>query len=194
MTLLARLQNISLRTYVLIGGALVLLQGIVLLAMGQPVICECGYVELWHGVIDSGNSQHLTDWYTLSHVIHGFLFYGAIWLVARGRWSLGLALVLAIVVEAGWEILENTPWIIDRYRTATISLEYHGDSIINSVFDTLAMIVGFVLASRWSVWIIVILAVAMELYTGYMIRDNLTLNIVMLLYPSESVLNWQSGG
>jgi len=144
-------------------------------------------------VASAGKSQHLSDWYTPSHIIHGFIFYGVLWLLAR-HWSMGTRLAVATLVESAWEIFENTPFIINRYREATISLDYYGDSVLNSVSDIAMMVLGFWIASRLPVWATVAIAVALELYVGWMIRDNLALNIIMLIWPLEAIRQWQMGG
>jgi Protein of unknown function (DUF2585) len=173
--------------------AAVVATGLVLYAFGREPICKCGYVKFWHGVVmSSENSQHISDWYTFSHIIHGFIFFGILWLVGR-NWPLGLRLLLAVLVEGAWEIFENSDFIINRYREATIALDYYGDSVINSVSDVLAMVLGFFIASRLPWKATLALAVAMELTVGYLIRDNLTLNVIMLLHPVEGIKAWQAG-
>ena len=162
------------------------------LAMGRNPICTCGYVELWHPRLDSGNSQHIADWYTLSHIIHGFLFYLLGWIVIRTR-PPGERLILAVTIEAAWEILENSPIIIDRYRETTIALGYAGDSVINSVADVAWMAIGFAFARRAPVWATVAAALAFELIALWAIRDNLTLNALMLRWPFEPINAWQGG-
>lgn len=164
-----------------------------LLVMGRHPICDCGYVKLWEGDPNSsGNSQHISDWYTLSHVIHGFLFYSAAHLIAP-RARFGWRLLGATMVEAAWEITENTDWIINRYRAATISLDYFGDSVLNSTMDILAMMLGFWLAARLPVWVTVAFAIGFEALTTWLIRDGLALNVLMLVWPLDAVRAWQGG-
>jgi hypothetical protein len=178
----------------LVAAAIVISTAAILLAMGRVPYCKCGYVKLWHGVVmSSENSQHLTDWYTPSHVIHGIGFYAVLWLVAR-RLPVGTRFLIALAFEASWEVIENTPMVINRYREATIALDYYGDSVINSLADIGAMVVGFWLASATPVVFSIGFVAAAEIFAAYMIRDNLTLNIIMLLYPLDAIKRWQGGG
>lgn len=185
----------TVRPFILIIVFALLVQATVLFAVGQPPICACGSVRLWVGaVLSPENSQQLTDWYTPSHVIHGMLFYAFGRLLFRGRWSPVLALALALGIEVAWELLENSPPVIARYREQSLAQGYSGDSILNSLCDTLAMLAGFGLAARIPVRISIALALAAELFTGLMIRDNLTLNVVQLLVPNKAISAWQAEG
>lgn len=174
----------------ILAGLIVVLTSVILFLMQRPPICACGTVELWHGALDSGNSQHIADWYSLSHIIHGFLFYGGTWMVLRRR-PIGIRLAVAVAIESAWEILENSPIIIDRYRNATIALGYSGDSILNSVSDIGMMALGFLFASRAPIWLTVVVGIGFELLALAVIRDNLTLNILMLTWPIDAVRDWQ---
>jgi len=185
------LADIGRRDWAIVA-AIVVAMAAILLAMGRTPICTCGHVDLWHPALDDGNSQHIADWYTPSHIIHGFLFYLAGWTLLRGR-PPGERLILAVAIEAAWELLENSPIIINRYREATIALGYTGDSVINSIADVGWMALGFAFARRAPWWATMALAVMFELLTLAVIRDNLTLNILMLVWPVEAIRVWQGG-
>lgn len=164
---------------------------LVLLSFGRPAICTCGTIILW-GHVGPEQSQMLADWYTPSHIVHGFLFYGLLHLAAP-RWPVERRFAVALIVEAVWEVFENTPLIIDRYREATIALGYSGDSILNSASDIVVMALGFWAARRFPLWVSVAVVVLLELIPLIAIRDNLTLNILMLVAPSDVVRTWQAG-
>jgi hypothetical protein len=190
-----RIPRLSFPAGLLIGLAIILLAAAVLYAMDRIPMCKCGYIKLWHGGRgDSEMSQHLTDWYTYSHVLHGIIFYWLLTVIARGRLSVAARLVIAVGIEAAWEVFENTPFIINRYRAQTISRDYYGDSIVNSVGDMLAMLVGFLLAARLPAWVTVMLLIATEVILLFLIRDNLLLNIIMLVHPVEWIKQWQLAG
>ncbi len=182
---------------VLVCALLIAGTAAMLLAMGRLPMCACGTIKLWHGAAnDAETSQHVFDWYTPSHVIHGFIFFGLFALARRASGlalPLGLGLMLAVAVEGAWEVAENSPAVIDRYRTTTIALGYTGDSVVNSMADMASMIAGFFLAWRLPVTVSVALVVAAELFVGWLIRDNLTLNVIMLLWPMDWIRAWQSG-
>ena len=165
----------------------------ILLAMGRNPICTCGTVDLWVGTRDSPKtSQMLADWYSLSHIVHGLLFCAALWLVAR-RLDVGSRFLIALFIEASWEVIENTPMVIDRYRATTAALGYTGDSVINSLSDILMMALGFLLARKLPLWTAIALLIALEVVPLFVIRDNLTLNIIALIAPNPAIQAWQAG-
>lgn len=166
----------------------------ILLAMGRNPICTCGTVELWVGARDSAKtSQMLADWYSLSHIVHGLIFYAVLWLVAR-RWAVEWRFLVALLVEAAWEVTENTPLVIDRYRATTAALGYSGDSVINSLSDILMMTFGFLIARKLPLWASIVVLVALEVIPLFAIRDNLTLNVWALIAPNHALQAWQAGG
>lgn len=163
----------------------------ILWLMGRPPLYKGGLIELW-GPVGPKQSQMLFDWYSASHLVHGFLFYAVLHVAAK-RWKLENRLLAATMVEAAWEIVENSPVIIDRYREATIALGYTGDSILNSVSDIVLMVIGFLVARRVPVWASVMIVLVLELVPLAIIRDNLTLNVWMLLAPNDALRAWQAG-
>ncbi len=182
------------KRHIAIIAAMIVATAGLLLAMGRTPWCECGYIKLWHGeIFSSENSQHLTDWYSPSHLVHGILSYALLHLV-MGKVALGWRAITGLAIELAWELGENTDAMINRYRETTISLGYYGDSVINSLGDIGFMLAGFFLASRLPVWASAALALGIELVAAIAIRDNLTLNAIMLIYPSEAIKQWQLGG
>jgi hypothetical protein len=178
----------------LVALAIPLAAAATLLAMGRNPICTCGAVDLWVGERDSARtSQMLADWYSLSHVVHGLLFYAALWLIAR-RSPVQWRFVGALLIEAAWEVIENTPLVIDRYRATTAALGYSGDSVVNSLSDILMMAIGFAAARKLPVRASILLLIALEVTPLLAIRDNLTLNVWQLIDPSPAVQAWQAGG
>jgi hypothetical protein len=164
------------------------------LAMGRNPICTCGTVELWVSARDSAKtSQMLADWYSLSHVVHGLLFYAGLWLIAR-RWPVEWRFLTAMLLEAAWEVTENTPLVIDRYRSTTAAIGYTGDSILNSMSDIIMMAFGFLIARKLPIWATLLLLIALEVVPLVAIRDDLTLNILNLIVPIRAVQQWQAGG
>lgn len=163
----------------------------ILLAMGRPPICTCGKIALW-GPAGPWQSQMIADWYSASHVVHGLLFYAALWLVLR-RWTVERRFAVALLVEAAWEIAENTPTVIGRYREATAALGYRGDSILNSLSDVAMMAIGFALARRLPAWASLVVVALLEIIPLLAVRDNLTLNVWMLIAPADWLRQWQSG-
>ena len=193
-------KKISVNHYTLIFVAIILIQIFTLYFMGRELICQCGVIKFWEGdVMSSSNSQQIADWYTFSHIIHGFVFYGLLTWISKkffkrsGGLPLGLIFIGAVLLETGWEIIENSTWIIDYYRNNTVSLVYIGDSILNSVFDVIWMAIGFVMARKFPIWLTVALIIIFEVMTGYFVRDGLLLNILMFIYPAEFIKTWQMG-
>jgi hypothetical protein len=170
----------------------------ILFAMGRTPICECGVVRLWTGAVNSPeNSQQLSDWYTFSHIIHGMIFYAFGYLLWKkwrlfGGKAMPWAFAIAVALEAGWELLENSPLIIERYRSVTANFGYSGDSVINSAADIVWMSLGFWIAARLPWKATLALAIGFELLVLAVIRDNLTLNVLMLVWPIEAIREWQA--
>jgi hypothetical protein len=174
------------------AAAIIVAAAAILFLMERPPICTCGRIALW-GAVGPDQSQMLADWYSFSHVIHGVLFF-ALLRLAVPRWPVGRRFVIALLIETAWEVVENTPMVINRYREATMALGYSGDSILNSLSDIGMMAIGFLIARKLPPWITVALVIAFELIPLFAIRDNLTLNVWMLLFPDPAIAAWQAGG
>jgi hypothetical protein len=180
------------------AAALVGIQIAVLHAFGQPFFAANGHLRFWaNDPFGSDMSQQLADWYSFSHLIHGFIFFGLLQLLAP-RLPLGTRFLIAMSIEVGWELAENSPAVIRHYREQALAAGYVGDSILNSLSDTLMMSVGYYFASRVRARYVVLLALAFEIFTASMIRDNLTLNVINLIAPAQwapirAIHDWQAG-
>ncbi len=193
-------QKTSTKVFIIILIGIITAQILSLYAMGRLPICACGFVKFWEGdVMSSSNSQQIADWYTFSHIIHGFIFYAMMYFINRkffikkGGLPIAWWLIVAVLLEVGWEIIENSTWIIEYYRANTVSIGYIGDSILNSVFDVIWMALGFFIARKLPVYMTITLIIVFELMTGYFVRDGLILNILMFIYPAEAIKVWQTG-
>jgi len=172
--------------------AILAFTALVELRMGRPPFCKCGMIRPWSGEIWSNqNSQQFTDPYTFTHILHGVLIYALLWLIGRKRLPVGARFVAAVVLECGWELFENTDFIIRRYRDVSISLDYFGDSVFNSIGDICAMMIGYFAASRLPVRITIAGGLLLDLFLLFWFRDSLAVNILMLIYPIEGIRNWQ---
>ena len=180
--------------YLTLGLTILALTAVVLLSVGRTPWYKYGAIRVWSGNISSSeNSQQIADPYSFTHITHGVAFYAVLRLVAP-QLSLGLRALAALSVESIWEVFENTDMVIQRYRTATLSLDYYGDSVVNSIFDILFCLFGFFMASRLPSRLTLVLLFAIEIILAALIRDNLFLNILLLIYPVPVIKNWQLGG
>lgn len=193
-----RLSQLPVWVYAVGGGLLVLLQIAVLHHVGQPLIAASGHILLWVGdPLSPDTSQQLSDWYSFSHFIHGFIFFGLLNWLAPGL-PLGARLLLAMGTEIAWEFVENSPAVIQHYRKQALAAGYAGDSVLNSVCDTFTMSAGFFFASMVRARYVIALALGLEIFTAYAIRDNLTLNVFNLTAPPNwapvrAIHDWQAG-
>jgi hypothetical protein len=188
-------QRISPGGWIMICVGIMVLAAIIEFSMGRVLISKSGRILLWVGKVNSSeNSQQIADWYSFTHIIHGCFFYAVLRPLRRFGWSVWGCLAAAVLIESAWEVFENTPFVIERYRAATISLDYYGDSVLNSMFDVIFCILGFWLAWKLPVWGTIALVVFIELGLAYAIRDNLMLNIIMLIHPSSAIRHWQMRG
>ncbi len=172
--------------------AILAFTALVELRMGRLPVCKCGIIRPWSGDIWSNqNSQQFADPYTFTHILHGALMYALVWVIAGKRLPAGGRFVVAVFLESAWEVFENTDFIIQRYRDVTASLDYYGDSVLNSIGDICPMMTGYFLASRLPVRIAILGGLLLDLFLLFWFRDSLALNILMLIYPVEGIKNWQ---
>jgi hypothetical protein len=176
-------------TFVAISAGLFI--AAILALWGQPWICTCGEIHLWVGsIFHSGNSQHIADWYTLSHILHGVLIAlaGRLFLP---RLSFQWLFLIAVATGMAWEIIEHTEWVLGAFRATTINQGYYSDSVLNAVADYIWMLGGFFVARAMQTWQVIVMILVLELTAAFVARDSLTLSTIMLLFPVEALENWQ---
>ncbi len=189
----SRFSRNSSYAFILAVIAILASTALVELRMGRLPFCKCGVIRPWSGDIWSNqNSQQFADPYTFTHILHGALIYALVWLIAGKRLPAGGRFVLAVFLESAWEVFENTDFIIQRYRDVTVSLNYYGDSVFNSIGDICAMMTGYFLASRLPVRITIAGGLLLDLFLLLWFRDSLALNILMLIYAVEGIRDWQT--
>lgn len=180
--------------YAVLIVALFAAKALVLWALDRPFLCPCGFARVWHaGISGPENSQHLADWYSPSHLIFGMLFYWLMWKTSR-HWPRGWLYVAATVASVGWEVAENLPFMIERFGDTGLGQPYAGDSILNSVGDTVFTLAGFALAMRLPVAATIVLAAALEVAAGLVARDSFLLTLVTFIHPLDAIQRWQAGG
>jgi hypothetical protein len=189
--MLDRAARLNLPLALLISAIVLVAISAIHLGFGRPLLCKCGYVQFfWMGPKSApGESEHFLDLYSTSHLLHGLLFYFLIWLVTRGRLSFGAGLVVAVLLEGAWELFENSPLLMKRYGEAGV--EYHGDSLVNSLGDIVSMAVGYIVAGLVPVWLSIVILIGTEAWMLWYLRDNLTLNIMNLIHPIDWINEWQ---
>lgn len=193
MTITRKMGTRRRGAFALGAALLVAAQVMALHHLGQPWIAADGVIRRWaNDPFSPRMSQELADWYSFSHIIHGFIFYGLLRLAAP-RLAVPARLLIAMGLEIGWEIAENSPLVIEVYRRQALAAGYVGDSILNSVSDTAMMACGFFIASKLRAAYVVALGIAFELFTAVMIRDGLALNILNFVAPIPAVHEWQAG-
>lgn len=167
------------------------LMAVLLWLQGRLLLCACGEFKIWIGdTCSSNNSQQLSDPYSFTHILHGFLLFWVVVLLFR-KLAPAWQLTIALALEAAWEVFENTPFVIDRYRAETAALGYTGDTIVNSFGDLACALVGFLIARKlgikWSLLVFLLVEIVLVIW----IKDGLLLQILMLIFPVESIKLWQ---
>ena len=189
------MNDMSKTTYLVIFSliAVFAVQAAVLLWLGHSFFCPCGYVTIWASVRGIQNSQQLADWYSLNHVAYGIVGYFALWLIGKKfRWNTATLLIIILVLSLGWEIFENTSYVTHKFRAETVSFDYYEDSVINSLMDTIFVVLGFLFAYSIPLWATLGLMGFLEIMTLVTIHEGLILSAIMFIHPFNKILAWQA--